>query len=133
MFCPCLFCDGDRNAPDHGLHCDGRQGALEAAALEVPPPTCTRFDGDTFEPEVDETRLGAQSRRVFVAIRDGHWRTLAEIAHATGDPEASISARLRDFRKRKFGAHEVERRRRGDPELGLFEYRLIAVRVSVAS
>jgi hypothetical protein len=42
----------------------------------------------------------------------------------TGFPEASISARLRDFRKEQFGKHVVERRRRSQ---GQWEYRLIVV------
>jgi hypothetical protein len=32
---PCLFCNGDRSAPDHDQHCDGRQGAIEAALEPV--------------------------------------------------------------------------------------------------
>ena len=28
----CLFCGGDASEPDHWLHCDGRQGAIEIAA-----------------------------------------------------------------------------------------------------
>lgn len=27
---PCLYCGGDRSAPDHEARCDGRQGAIEA-------------------------------------------------------------------------------------------------------
>jgi hypothetical protein len=30
----CLFCGGDASEPDHGLHCDGRQGAVEAAYVD---------------------------------------------------------------------------------------------------
>ena len=60
---------------------------------------------------------------VFDAMRDGQWRTLEAISMSTGAPQASVSARLRDFRKEKFGGHHVERRRM--KELGgLFEYRL---------
>lgn len=33
---PCLWCSGDRSAPDHHLHCDGRQGAIEAALATYP-------------------------------------------------------------------------------------------------
>ena len=52
----------------------------------------------------------------------GHWYKLHEIATQTNDPEASVSARLRDLRKAKFGGHEIERRYVGD---GLWEYRMI--------
>ncbi len=79
------------------------------------------FDGATFEPELDGERLSGQLERVRAAMLDGAWRSLAELAARTGAPEASVSSRLRDLRKARFGAHIVERRRRGP---GLFEYRM---------
>lgn len=84
------------------------------------------FDGATIVPELDESRLGSQLARVWNACKDSRWRTLTEIAKATGDPEASVSARLRDFRKPRLGSHEVLRHHRGDPANGLIEYKLIA-------
>ena len=57
-------------------------------------------------------------------MHDGRWRTLDEIASTTGDPPASISAQLRHLRKRRFGAHVVERQARGDRSHGLWEYRV---------
>lgn len=81
------------------------------------------FDGRTYEPAKDKDRLRAQLKAVFAAMKDGHWRTLGRIHAMTGAPEASISARLRDLRKSKFGGHAVERRRTATR--GLFEYRLI--------
>lgn len=83
------------------------------------------FGGVTVEPLCDEVRLCKQYRRVFSLMVDGEWRTLQEIQESTDDPQASISARLRDFRKRRFGAHQVDRRRRGDDIRGCFEYRLV--------
>lgn len=85
----------------------------------APPPS---FDGKTFEPEQDGARLNAQMRRVGALMADGQWRTLAEIEARTGDPQASVSARLRDLRKAKFGQHTVDRRRRSP---GTFEYRVV--------
>lgn len=82
------------------------------------------FDGDTYQLDLDKIRLNAQLRRVVDVMRDGHWRTLEELARATGDPESSVSARLRDLRKARFGAFTVARRRRGEAERGLFEYRV---------
>jgi hypothetical protein len=79
-------------------------------------------DGHTYNRERDKARLNAQLTAVFEAMKDGHWRTLARIRAMTGAPEASISARLRDCRKSKFGAHTVERR---FVERGLYEYRLL--------
>ena len=83
-----------------------------------------RFGGSTYEPEHDETRLNKQLRRVYDAMKDGEWLTLDEIAGKTGDQCQSISARLRDFRKPRFGGHEVQRRRRGEPSQGIHEYKL---------
>lgn len=93
--------------------------------LFVLPPPARAFGGATYDADADYERLGAQCRRVFDCMKDSRWRTLEEIELVTGDPPASISARLRDFRKGKFGEHAVERRSRGVRERGLFEYRLI--------
>jgi hypothetical protein len=83
------------------------------------------FSGVTVEPLVDEVRLVRQFKRVWGCMCDGEWRSLSEVALVTGDPLQSISARLRDFRKARFGGHNVDRRRRGDDVSGLFEYRLV--------
>ena len=87
------------------------------------------FDGETYEPEHDQVRLGKQLMAVFALMQDEKWRTLGEIERITGYPQASISARLRDLRKKRFGEYEVPRRRRGEPSEGLFEYRLNAEEV----
>lgn len=79
-------------------------------------------DGATYDDTRDRTRLNAQHLRVYEAIKIGGWYTLRALAMLTGDGEASISARLRDFRKPRFGGHTVERRH---IEGGLWEYRLI--------
>jgi hypothetical protein len=80
------------------------------------------FGGDTFNEGRDGKRLRAQLYRVYKVMYDGTWRTLRMIALETNDPEPSISARLRDFRKNKFGGHRVERKYLHD---GLWEYRLL--------
>ena len=84
------------------------------------------FDGPAYDPEHDKLRLTGQIERVYLAMKDGRWRTLSEIEHITRDPAASISAQLRHLRKEKFGSHEVEKRARGDRSRGLWEYRLCA-------
>jgi len=83
-----------------------------------------RPDGATYDPEQDGKRLATQHQRVFALMSDGQWRTLEEIASAVHGTTQSVSARLRDLRKTRFGEHEVERRRRSPGEAGLFEYRL---------
>jgi len=82
------------------------------------------FDGATYEPQHDKKRLTTQLGRVFNMMSDGEWRTLPEIAKGASAPEASVSARLRDLRKEKFGGFSVERRSKGDRDSGLWEYRL---------
>lgn len=54
-----------------------------------------------------------QLNRVAQVMADGEWRDLHQIAYLTGDPPASVSARLRDLRKERFGGHLVERQARG--------------------
>ena len=87
-----------------------------------------QFDGATYTEELDQRRLTGQILRVFSLMKDAQWRTLAEIEQITGDPQASISAQLRNLRKERFGWHNVERRHRrrhrGVLQQGLFEYRL---------
>jgi hypothetical protein len=81
------------------------------------------FGGSTYEPKRDGVRLSRQLSRVRGLMLDGKWRTLREIADATGSPEASCSARLRDLRRNEFGGHQVDR----EPvpyQPGLYQYRV---------
>jgi hypothetical protein len=87
----------------------------------VPPVIYGERDGDTFNSGRDLSRLNAQMRDVYLYMAHGEWRTLADIAHNTGHPEASVSARLRDLRKDKFGGFTVERRYIAN---GQYHYRL---------
>lgn len=81
-----------------------------------------RRDGATFDAAADLPRLNRQAWAVWLVVRDSAWRSLAEIALASQELDASVSARLRDFRKDRFGAHVVERRRRSG---GVHEYRVL--------
>lgn len=83
-----------------------------------------KFDGATFDKKQDGERLTRQWRAIKKFMSDGEWRTLSTIETKLGYPQASISARLRDLRKAKFGSHRVESRRVGTMR-GLYEYRLI--------
>lgn len=83
---------------------------------------CIDFDGATYDRERDGDRLGAQMKAVRdLMLSDGGRRSLTQIAEWIGYPEASVSARLRDLRKTKFGAYNVERRYVAN---GLWEYRV---------
>ncbi len=81
----------------------------------------------TYTEQLDGKRLGGQRERVLgymlAESRVGNWRSLCEIRVTLGFPEASISARLRDFRKEQFGEYRVDRRRRVE-EKGAWEYRV---------
>jgi hypothetical protein len=90
--------------------------------LEMFVPSPIWFDGRTYDPEQDEIRLSKQINRVWKTMNDSGWHTLAELSQATGIPEASVSARIRDFRKPRFGGHEVLRERAGG---GLWRYILV--------
>jgi len=79
------------------------------------------FDGQTYKPALDHTRLSSQLDRVKSVLRDGNWYTLYELSILAKGPEASIGARLRDLRKKRFGGHIVDRKRVSG---GLFKYRL---------
>lgn len=83
--------------------------------LFTPPPEQpaeARFDGPAYSPGEDDARLTEQIRRVFDALNGRGWRTVAEIAAETRDPEPSVSAQLRHLRKARFGLWNVERRKR---------------------
>ena len=80
------------------------------------------FNGADYIPGRDDARLSGQIERVFNVMKDGRQRTLRQIADATGDPEASVSAQLRHLRKPRFGSHVVNKEFISD---GLYKYRLL--------
>lgn len=78
----------------------------------------------------DAPRLSTLLATVRAVMESGDWLTLSEIAlsclaRGVHGSEAGISARLRDFRKAAHGSRRVDRRRRGEPSNGLWEYRLL--------
>jgi hypothetical protein len=106
------------------------QPDLFAPRPELPrPPASEAFGGATYDPPRDYVRLTGQLLAVFNLMRDGQWRTLAEIK-AAGVPgsDSSISARVRDFRKNEYGGHKVESRCRAGTAGCVWEYRLIVNR-----
>ena len=91
------------------------------------PPAAFAHDGVTYDPAVDARPLNRQQQAVYALMTDGQWRCLATISQTLGFPEASVSARLRDLRKAKWGGHDVQRQRRPDSAgtpTRLWEYRL---------
>jgi len=81
------------------------------------------FNGSDYIPALDHKRLSTQNAKIRSLMIDGKWRTLTEIETETGYPQASISAQLRHLRKQRFGAFDLNKRRR--KLAGLFEYQLI--------
>ncbi len=82
------------------------------------------IDGSTYDAAKDGPRLRTQLERVKnVLVTTRLWFTLSELTSHCGGSEAGVSARIRDLRKSKHGAHTVERRRRKG--LGTWEYRVV--------
>jgi hypothetical protein len=92
----------------------------EAFSLPKPEPGGA-FDGETYDISRDYLRLDCQLGKVFNLMKDGEWRTLGQIADHVGGSEASVSARLRDLRKKKYGSHVIQREHIAN---GLYKYRL---------
>jgi hypothetical protein len=79
------------------------------------------FDGDTFDPKVDQVRLSRQFEVVRDIMLDGEWYTFDQLRELTGYPTQSISARIRDLRKYRFGGFIIEREHIVG---GLYRYRI---------
>lgn len=81
------------------------------------------FDGATIrEDSGAPIRLTTMLGRVLNELGDGEWHTIAQLQAVAGGMQTSISARLRDLRKPRFGARRVERKFVRD---GLYIYRLV--------
>lgn len=98
-------------------------GTYERLLNGIPDPEDMEFGGSTYDPELDQYRLGTQLQDVWAYIQDEEWHDPEEMEKALGHRWASISARLRDFRKSKFGGHDIERERIADG--GSWRYRLV--------
>jgi hypothetical protein len=110
---------------NHEILCNEDTTMSEPVLSFDRPENAPHFDGETYNPSRDRVRLGTQLIAVWTEMIQGRWMSLADLAHVTGYPEASISARLRDLRKPRFGAHTIERRRVADHS-GTYHYRLVA-------
>ena len=70
------------------------------------------FDGRTFDPEQDGQRLTSQLERVKGILLDGKVHQKADLMMAAGVfDSASLTARIRDLRKEKFGGYDVVSKR----------------------
>lgn len=85
--------------------------------------TRPRFAGSDYDEKVDGPRLAGQILRIRECMEGAGYLTLYQIELSTGDPQASISAQIRNLRKTANGGHTVDKRRRGKPGAGCWEYR----------
>lgn len=84
-------------------------------SLDFTPALQPAFDSGIDLTPADQVRLSGQIERVLAELAArGTWKTVADIAAATGDPETSVSAQLRNLRKPKHGGYDVRRERRGN-------------------
>jgi len=86
------------------------------------------FDGQTYEPALDQKRLSRMLDRVRdVLAADSEeqrfWWSLDELVVRCGGTPAAISARIRDLRKERNGSYNILLRRRKD-QPGIWEYRM---------
>lgn len=130
LFAPrdCPKCGGTGRVWDQQL---GTDRLCDCRAERLPPPDVNPVAPAGIENGGDVVRLNRQQARVWAVLRDQEWHTLPELSERCGVPEQSVSARIRDLRKEKYGSHEVERESLGK---GLFRYRLRinpTIRVSV--
>jgi len=81
------------------------------------------FDGVTYDPAEDYTRLKTQLQRVrwHMTHPAGKWWRIMDLRTKCGGTEAGISARIRDLRKPKNGGFRVEHKRATG---GLWLYRV---------
>lgn len=87
-------------------------------------PITHHFRGAGVETVQDELRLSSQYDRILALMKDGKWRTLAEISEITHDPEGSIMRQLSYMDDPLCGGHKKNKRHRG-PGRGLWEYQII--------
>ncbi len=92
------------------------------------PDETPQLFGEAISPARDGQRLTSQQTQVEDVMADGFWRTLGNICAelrrrrpGSKHGEASISARLRDMRRRGW---KVERERTC-PGSGLYQYRAV--------
>jgi hypothetical protein len=101
----------------------GARSAMQPDLFSYTPPQIMGDrDGATFNRSRDGVRLNDQCQDVYNFMADNCWHTLREAHERTGHPEASISARIRDLRKSRFGGFTIEKRY---IENGLWQYRMV--------
>lgn len=68
------------------------------------------FDSESYCDEIDYKPLRGQLALIFALIKDGEYRTLADIVDECGGRIKSTAARLRDLRKPEYGSYIVDKK-----------------------
>ena len=120
LFAPrtCQACGGSGKVFDSQI---GVERMCDCRAVRLPPPDVNPDAPAGIEEADDVVRLNKQQARVWAILKDERWHTIFEIAEWCGVPPQSVSARIRDLRKDKYGGHTVARESLGG---GLFRYKL---------
>ena len=114
-------------APVGSLFSDPERAYFESAKNELGARVLD-FKGATYNAKRDKFRLTGQALRIFRFMREQDYVSLKEIETATGDPQASISARIRSFKE---AGHDYDKRLRAGTS-GTWEYKLhINPRISI--
>ena len=114
----CGKCGGAGRVWDDRL---GTMRMCDCRSEHLPPPDVNPVAPAGIEGAGDIIRLNHQQAHVWAVLKDERWHTLPELCSVTGYPAQSISARIRDLRKLKYGNHVIHRESLGK---GLFRYRL---------
>jgi len=83
----------------------------------------SHFHGHTYDKNRDHVRLTKKIKELYDLMKDGTWRTVAEIHEILGHKHSTIDANLRNLRREDKGYHQTPGRKRNG--IGDFEYKLI--------
>lgn len=118
------WCDDADTRPWPEVRTQIESALAMVAADSSPSGDEPAFAGSHYNPAVDDQRLTLQIGRVFEAMCDGGWHTIADLAAAINDPPSSISAQLRHLRKPRHGSWMIDLEPSGNRSAGLFVYRM---------
>jgi hypothetical protein len=97
---------------------DGAINLLNVFAMEE------ELGGQETGDGADASRLSRQLDIVATCLGDGSWWTLPSLAERAAASTQSVSARVRDLRKERWGSHTIERRKVVG-SVGVYEYRMV--------
>lgn len=85
----------------------------------------TKKDGKLSRNQIYSDQYGRSLKnQILLSLAGGRWVSPGQIAQMTGAPARSVTARLRDLRKDRFGGYIIIIRRCKNRRDGLWEYRI---------